>query len=42
MKNRRALARHLARRENISDTVRAVAAPLSHEQVADLTPVRAM
>jgi hypothetical protein len=38
----RALARHLGRREHISDTVQAVAALLSHQQPADLAPARTM
>jgi hypothetical protein len=42
LKNWRALARHLGRREHISDTVQAVAALLSHQQTADLTPARTM
>ncbi|MFP8960853.1 transposase family protein [Streptomyces nanhaiensis] len=40
LKNWRALARHLGRREHISDTVQAVAGLLSHQQTADLTPTR--
>ncbi|MDG9687853.1 transposase [Streptomyces sp. DH18] len=40
LKNWRALARHLGRREHISDTVRAVAGLLSHQQAADLDPRR--
>ncbi|MFD4158773.1 transposase family protein [Streptomyces hydrogenans] len=40
LKNWRALARHLGRREHISDTVRAVAGLLSHQQTADLNPRR--
>ncbi|MFJ3934605.1 MULTISPECIES: hypothetical protein [unclassified Streptomyces] len=40
LKNWRALARHLGRREHISDTVRAVAGLLSHQQTADLDPRR--
>ncbi|MFI0811883.1 transposase family protein [Streptomyces echinatus] len=39
-KNWRALARHLGRREHMSDTVRALAALLSHQQTADLPPAR--
>lgn len=35
MKNWRALARHLGRREHMSDIVRAVAGLLSHQQTAD-------
>ncbi len=38
--NRRALARHLGRREHMSDTVQAIAALLSHQQTADLIPAR--
>jgi hypothetical protein len=41
-KNWRALARHLGRRENMSDTVQAVAGLLSHQQTADLTSKRQM
>ncbi|MFJ8153444.1 hypothetical protein [Streptomyces sp. NPDC094468] len=40
LKNWRALARHLGRRELISDTVQAVAGLLSHQQTADLIPAR--
>ncbi|MFF4340994.1 transposase family protein [Kitasatospora sp. NPDC001540] len=40
LKNWRALARHLGRREHISDTVQAVAGLLSHQQTADLNPRR--
>ncbi|MFD8012776.1 transposase family protein [Streptomyces sp. NPDC058955] len=40
LKNWRALARHLGRREHISDTVRAVAGLLSHQQTVDLDPRR--
>ncbi|MGV9248978.1 transposase family protein [Streptomyces sp. NPDC003710] len=40
LKNRRALARHLGRRENMSDTVQAVAGLLSHQQTADPTSKR--
>lgn len=40
LKNWRALARHLGRREHISDTVRPVAGLLSHQQTADLNPRR--
>ncbi|MEU2517141.1 hypothetical protein ABZ582_35205, partial [Streptomyces syringium] len=40
LKNRRALARHLGRREHISDTVQAVAGLLSQQQTADLIPAR--
>lgn len=37
LKNWRALARHLGRREHMSDTVQAVAGLLSHQQITDLT-----
>ncbi|MEU3863001.1 transposase family protein [Streptomyces sp. NPDC028722] len=37
LKNWRALARHLGRREHMSDTVQAIAGLLSHQQTADLT-----
>ncbi|MFD8438747.1 transposase family protein [Streptomyces microflavus] len=40
LKNWRALARHLGRREHLSDTVQAVAGLLSHQQTADLTSTR--
>ncbi|MEW2493364.1 transposase family protein [Streptomyces nodosus] len=40
LKNWRALARHLGRREHISHTVQAVAVLLSHQQTADLIPAR--
>ncbi|MEU7297968.1 transposase family protein [Streptomyces exfoliatus] len=40
LKNWRALARHLGRREHMSDTVQAVADLLSHQQTADLDPER--
>ncbi|MGA5499504.1 transposase family protein [Streptomyces cinereoruber] len=40
LKNWRALARHLGRREHMSDTVQAVAGLLSRQQTADLTPAR--
>nr|WP_245770287.1 transposase family protein [Streptomyces radiopugnans] len=40
LKNRRALARHLGRREHISDTVQAVAGLLSHQQTMDLIRAR--
>ncbi|MFE0771634.1 transposase family protein [Streptomyces sp. NPDC058861] len=40
LKNWRALARHLGRHEHISDTVRAVAGLVSHQQAADLDPRR--
>ncbi|WP_228915623.1 transposase family protein [Streptomyces sp. DH20] len=42
LKNWRVLARHLGRREHISDTVQAVAAVLSYQQTADLAPARTM
>ncbi|MFF9244537.1 transposase family protein [Streptomyces sp. NPDC014776] len=42
LKNWRALARHLGRREHMSDIVHAVAGLLFHQQTADLTPVRQM
>jgi hypothetical protein len=42
LKNWRVLARHLGRREHISDTVQAVAGLLSHQQIADLTSARPM
>jgi hypothetical protein len=38
LKNWRDLARHLGRREHISDTLQAVASLLSHQQIADLDP----
>ncbi|MFC9289371.1 transposase family protein, partial [Streptomyces sp. NPDC057052] len=37
-KNRRAPARHLGRREHISDTVQAIAGLLSHRQTVELKP----
>ncbi|MFH9044871.1 transposase family protein [Streptomyces sp. NPDC017966] len=40
LKNWRALARHLGRREHMSDTVQAVAALLSLQQTVDLTSAR--
>ncbi len=40
LKNWRVLARHLGRREHMSDTVQAVAGLLSHQQTADLTSAR--
>ncbi|MFP8903523.1 hypothetical protein [Streptomyces atacamensis] len=40
LKNRRALARHLGRREHIGDTAQAVAGLLSHQQTADLIRAR--
>ncbi|MCX4617170.1 hypothetical protein OHB25_56115 [Streptomyces mirabilis] len=38
LKNWRALARHLGRREHMSDIVQAVAGLLSHQRTADLIP----
>ncbi|MBQ1158777.1 transposase [Streptomyces sp. A73] len=40
LKNRRAPARHLGRREHTSQTIQAVAGLLSHQQTADLTSPR--
>jgi hypothetical protein len=40
LKNWRALARHLGRREHMSDTIQAIAGLLSHQQTADLNPTR--
>ncbi|MCV2460955.1 hypothetical protein OEB94_16860 [Streptomyces sp. ICN988] len=40
LKNWRALARHLGRREHMSDTIQAVAGLQSHQQTADLTSTR--
>ncbi|MDX3372264.1 transposase [Streptomyces sp. ME02-6987-2C] len=40
LKNWRALARHLGRREHMSDTIQAVAGLLSHQQTVDLRPTR--
>ncbi|MEU3861050.1 transposase family protein [Streptomyces sp. NPDC028722] len=40
LKNWRAPARHLGRREHMSDIVQAVAGLLSHQQTADLTSAR--
>ncbi|UXY25060.1 transposase (plasmid) [Streptomyces cynarae] len=40
LKNWRAQARHLGRREHVSDIVQAVAGLLSHQQTADLTSAR--
>lgn len=40
LKNWRALARHLGRREHMSDILQAVAGLLSHLQTADLNPAR--
>ncbi|MFF9105147.1 transposase family protein [Streptomyces rubrogriseus] len=42
LKNWRALARHLGRREHMSDTVQAIAGLLSHQQTADLNLTRQM
>ncbi|WP_229830476.1 transposase [Streptomyces mutabilis] len=42
LKNWRALARHLGRREHMSDTVQAIAGLLSHQQTADLKLARQM
>lgn len=42
MKNWRALARHLGRREHMSDIVQAIASLLSHQQTGDLTSARQM
>ncbi|MEU7501802.1 hypothetical protein AB0B52_33060 [Streptomyces griseofuscus] len=42
LKNWRALARHLGRREHMRDTVQAVAGLLSHQQTADLRSARQM
>ncbi len=42
MKNWRVLARHLGRREHMSDIIQAVASLLSHQQTADLTSARQM
>ncbi|MEJ8639889.1 hypothetical protein [Streptomyces sp. MS2.AVA.5] len=40
LKNWRALARHLGRREHMSDTVQAIAGLLSHQQTADMNATR--
>lgn len=40
LKNWRALARHVGRREHLSDTVQAAAGPLSHQQTTDLSSTR--
>ncbi|MGW9452940.1 hypothetical protein [Streptomyces sp. NPDC055632] len=40
LKNWWALARHLGRREHMSDTIQAVAGLLSHQQTTDLDPER--
>ncbi|WP_329271673.1 transposase family protein [Streptomyces sp. NBC_01451] len=42
LKNWRALARHLGRREHMSDTVQAIAGLLSHQRTADLTSAQQM
>ncbi|MEW2398021.1 hypothetical protein [Streptomyces sp. NPDC046862] len=42
LKNWRCLARHLGRREHMSDIVLAIAGPLSHQQTANLIPARQM
>lgn len=42
LKNWRALARHLGRREHMSATVQAVAGLLSHQQISDMTSARQM
>jgi hypothetical protein len=42
LKNWRALARHLGRREHMSDTVQAIAGLLSHQQTTDLTSAQQM
>ncbi|MEU8789774.1 transposase family protein [Streptomyces sp. NPDC048643] len=42
LKNWRTLARHLGRREHMSDTVQAIAGLLSHQQTADLHSTRQM
>ncbi len=42
LKNWRALARHLGRREHMSDTVQAIAGLLSHQQITDLNSARQM
>ncbi|MEV1082892.1 hypothetical protein AB0I98_32520 [Streptomyces sp. NPDC050211] len=40
LNNWRVLARHLGRREHMSDTVQAIAGLLSHQQVTDLKSAR--
>ncbi|MGA5200380.1 transposase family protein [Streptomyces variegatus] len=40
LKNWRALARHLGRRDHMSDTIQAIAGLLSHQQTVDLKPTR--
>ncbi|WP_234338154.1 transposase family protein [Streptomyces sp. NRRL F-5727] len=42
LKNWRALARHLGRREHMSDTIQAIAGLLSHQQTVDLNSTRQM
>ncbi|MEU5139416.1 hypothetical protein [Streptomyces sp. NPDC021139] len=42
LKNWRALARHVGRREHMSDTVRAIAGLVTHQQSADLNLTRQM
>ncbi|MER6738875.1 transposase family protein [Streptomyces puniciscabiei] len=42
LKNWRSLARHLGRREHMSDIVQAIAGLLSHQQTADLPPAQQM
>jgi hypothetical protein len=42
LKNCRALARHLGRREHMSDIVQAAAGLLSHKQITDLTSTQQM
>ncbi|MEU9671519.1 transposase family protein [Streptomyces bobili] len=42
LKNWRSLARHLGRREHMSDTVQAIAGLLSHPQTVDLSSARQM
>jgi hypothetical protein len=42
LKNWRALARHLGRRNHMSDTVQAITGLLSHQQSADLTSAQQM
>ncbi|MFJ6852951.1 hypothetical protein ACIQM3_20870 [Streptomyces sp. NPDC091271] len=42
LKNCRALARHLGRRNHMDDTVQAIAGLLSHQQTMDLMTARQM
>ncbi|MFG2590303.1 hypothetical protein [Streptomyces sp. NPDC048438] len=42
MKNWRAFARHLGRRDHMDDTVQAIAGLLSHQQTMDLMTARQM